>query len=642
MTQKKPSETGDATKRSPLFCDSLFAYKRNITRAVQVGTIGIGGSHPVRLQSMTTTNSLETEATAEQCLRIARAGGELVRITTQGRREALNLEAIQQYIRHKGYDFPLVADIHFNPNAALLAAERVDKVRINPGNFADGAKKFRDIDYSADVYQAELADIESKLGPFLEVCRKNGTALRIGANHGSLSDRIMARYGDTPKGMVESCMEFLRICRRANFDNIVLSIKSSNTRVMVHTVRLLVATMRSEGMHYPLHLGVTEAGSGEDGRIKSAVGIGALLADGLGDTIRVSLTEDPEEEIPVARLLRDHVTGRPGHALIEEVSAESYQPYAYVKRSSHQVGIFGKGQPAAVVMDVRQGTAFENSQLVPEAVLVSSVDVSLPSAFSNCIRLVPRQYMPDRPVADVWPLLDVRSFLSDVRVEGHKVLEVRYSDLDAALLGALRKDEDVVLLLTSDHVNALAEQRAFFLALEENGLTHPVIVHRRYSDADLAHVQIKAAADTGLLFLDGYGDGISVAAPKLAIAGLVELHFGILQASRVRFSRTEFISCPGCGRTLFDLQTTTKKVRERTAHLKGLKIAIMGCIVNGIGEMADADYGYVGAGPGKISLFKNRALVMKALPEKEAVDRLIELIKDSGDWTEAPPLSNIF
>jgi (E)-4-hydroxy-3-methylbut-2-enyl-diphosphate synthase len=642
MMQKKQSDVGGTTKSRPLFCDSLFAYKRNTTREVRVGKVGIGGSHPVRLQSMTTTNSLETEATAEQCLRIARAGGELVRITTQGRREAINLEPIRQYIRNKGYDFPLVADIHFNPNAAVLAAERVEKVRINPGNFVDGAKKFRDIDYSAEVYQAELADIESKLLPFLEVCRKNGTALRIGANHGSLSDRIMARYGDTPMGMVESCMEFLRICSRAKFNQIVLSIKSSNTRVMVHTVRLLVSTMRAEGMDYPLHLGVTEAGSGEDGRIKSAVGIGALLADGLGDTIRVSLTEDPEEEIPVAGLLRDHVSGRPGHATIQEVSAESYHPYEYVKRSSHEVVLFGKGQSAAVVMDLRQMPTPGNSQLVPDAVIVSSLDVSLPQSFSDCLRMVPCQNFPKEKTADAWPLFDVTSFLADGRAGNYKVLELVYEDLDATLIEALRKDEDVVLLLTSNHINAPAEQRAFFMALEVNGLTHPVIIHRSYGDSDLSLVQIKAAADTGLLFLDGYGDGISVAAPKLAADGLVELHFGILQASRVRFSRTEFISCPGCGRTLFDLQTTTKKVRERTAHLKGLKIAIMGCIVNGIGEMADADYGYVGAGPGKISLFKNRELVMKALPAKEAVDRLIELIKDGGDWTEAPPLSNIF
>lgn len=632
-------QSGDEGKSGTplLFCDSLFAYNRNPTREVLVGQVGVGGNNPIRLQSMTTTNSMETEATAEQCLRIAKAGGEIVRITTQGRREAINLEYIKQYIRQKGLDFPLVADIHFNPNAAVLAAERVEKVRINPGNFADGAKKFRELDYSADAYQADLADIEAKLLPFLEVCRKNGTALRIGANHGSLSDRIMARFGDTPLGMVESCMEFLRICRQAAFDNIVLSIKSSNTRVMVHTVRLLVATMRAEGMDYPLHLGVTEAGSAEDGRIKSAVGIGALLADGLGDTIRVSLTEEPEEEIPVARMLKNYVADRAGHAPIRESAAHLYHPYEYVKRSSHQVGVFGKDQLAGVVMDLRGVSTFENGQLKPEALIVDQVDALLPPAFGDCLRLVPVSNVPDHSPANVWPLYSAKSFLTGAPNCNFKVLEMDYEDLDETMILALQNDRNVLLLLTSTHVNATAEQRAFFMALEAHHLTHPVVVHRSYSEADIEVVQIKAAADTGLLFLDGYGDGLSLAAPNLAAPALVELHFGILQASRVRFSRTEYISCPGCGRTLFDLQTTTKKVRERTAHLKGLKIAIMGCIVNGIGEMADADYGYVGAGPGKISLFKNRELVMKALPEGEAVDRLIDLIKESGDWKEDLP-----
>ncbi len=636
MTSNKQTGNADKSAHLPLFCDSLFAYKRNPTREVLVGPLGIGGNNPIRLQSMTTTNSLETEATAEQCLRIARAGGEMVRITTQGRREAINLELIKQYIHQKGYDFPLVADIHFNPSAAVLAAERVEKVRINPGNFVDGAKKFRDINYSAGDYQSELTEIEAKLLPFLEVCRKNGTALRIGANHGSLSDRIMARYGDTPLGMVESCMEFLRICRRAAFDNIVLSIKSSNTRVMVHTVRLLVATMRAEGMDYPLHLGVTEAGSGEDGRIKSAVGIGALLADGLGDTIRVSLTEDPEEEIPVAKMLKDYVAGRVGHAPIRVSPVHSYHPYEYVKRSSHQVGIFGKEQIAAVVMDFRQASSVDVGQLVPEAVIVDQVDASLPAVFRDRLRIVPFHNVPKDLPANVWPLYKAKDFLTGALEGRFKVLEMNYQELDEPMVLALQQDKDVLLLLTSAHANGTAEQRAFFMALEAHQLTHPVVIHRAYADAETEAVQVKAAADTGLLFLDGYGDGLSLSAPKLNTAALLELIFGILQASRVRFSRTEFISCPGCGRTLFDLQTTTKNVRERTAHLKGLKIAIMGCIVNGIGEMADADYGYVGAGPGKVSLFKNRELVMKALPEAEAVDRLIDLIKDSGDWKAAP------
>ncbi len=636
MASNNLTGNSDNSGNRPLFCDSLFAYKRNPTREVFVGQVGIGGNNPIRLQSMTTTNSMETEATAEQCLRIARAGGEIVRITTQGRREAINLEFIKAYIHQKGYDFPLVADIHFNPNAAVLAAERVEKVRINPGNFVDGAKKFRDIEFSADTYLSELTEIEAKLLPFLEVCRKNGTALRIGANHGSLSDRIMARYGDTPLGMVESCMEFLRICRRVAFDNIVLSIKSSNTRVMVHTVRLLVATMRAEGMDYPLHLGVTEAGSGEDGRIKSAVGIGALLADGLGDTIRVSLTEDPEEEIPVAKMLKDHVAKRVGHAPIRVSPVHSYHPYEYVKRSSHQVGMFGNDQAAAVVMDFRQASSADAGQQVPEAVIVDHLDAPLLTAFSKSLRIVPSQNMPKDWPANVWPLYNAKTFLTSAPESPFKVLELDYMALDEPMISALQQDKNVLLLLTTTHANGTAEQRAFFMALEAHQLTHPVVIHRAYADADTEAVQMKASADTGLLFLDGYGDGLSLSAPRLDTATLLDLHFGILQASRVRFSRTEFISCPGCGRTPFDLQTTTRKVRERTAHLKGLKIAIMGCIVNGIGEMADADYGYVGAGPGKVSLFKNRELVMKALPEAEAVDRLIDLIKDSGDWKAAP------
>lgn len=616
-----------------MYCENLFEYRRNPASEVSIGNVVLGGSHPVCLQSMTTTNTLNTTATADQCIRIFEAGGAMVRITTQGRREASNLGPIRKAIKDKGYQFPLVADIHFNPNAAAIAATLVDKVRINPGNFTDGAKKFREIEYTDDTYNQELDEIREKFRPFLDICRQYGTAVRIGVNHGSLSDRIMARYGDTPKGMVESCMEYLRICREENFNHIVLSIKSSNTRVMVHTVRLLNATMKAEGMSFPLHLGVTEAGSGEDGRIKSAVGIGALMADGLGDTIRVSLTEDPELEIPVARQLKEHFEAITGHAPIKPVSDAGYSPYAYEKRKTHEVMGFGGDETAAVVADFRGVHPIALTGMMPEAVVIDNPRVQLPSGMSEITRIIPVGNCSSGNLERVLPLYTVQDLFS-----GHAnkplVLELEYSQLEDKVTEFLRNNREVVLLLTTRHANGVAEQRAFFMALANAGLTHPVIIHRQYGQSDKSFFQIAAAADTGMLFLDGFGDAISLAAPAMDPTVLIETHFGILQASRVRFSKTEFISCPGCGRTLFDLQTTTAKVRERTSHLKGLKIAIMGCIVNGIGEMADADYGYVGAGPGRISLFKNRELVLKNLPESEAVDRLIELIKEGGHWQE--------
>jgi (E)-4-hydroxy-3-methylbut-2-enyl-diphosphate synthase len=523
--------------------------------------------------------------------------------------------------------------LSFNPNAAAVAAALVDKVRINPGNFADGAKKFRDIQYSDATYQKEVDEIRATFLPFLNLCRQHGTSLRIGANHGSLSDRIMARYGDTPKGMVESCMEYLRICRGEGFTNVVLSIKSSNTRVMVHTVRLLNATMKAEGMNFPLHLGVTEAGSGEDGRIKSAVGIGALMADGLGDTIRVSLTEDPELEIPVAQLLKTHFEAFGGHAPIKPVPEQGYHPYEYVKRETHAVGIFGGGHLPAVVPDFRGMAVITAAPMIPDAVMLDHPGVQMPSAYSSAVKICPANSLTGSGQTGVLPLFrgNEKAHLTH---KGPCVLQLSYPELDESLVQFLKVQSQVILLLTTSHRYGVGEQRAFFLALHQHGLTHPVIVHRIYTGDDKPAFQVDSGADTGLLFLDGYGDGLSLAGPNLSVADVVETHFGILQAARVRFSRTEFISCPGCGRTLFDLQTTTLLIRERTSHLKGLKIAIMGCIVNGIGEMADADYGYVGAGPGRVSLFKNRELVVKNLPEQEAVARLIELIQEGGHWVE--------
>ncbi len=614
------------------FCNSLFKYERFKTRMVKVGNIAIGAKHPIRLQSMTTTDTLDINTTVDQCIKIFEAGGELVRITTQGRREANALKNIKEELLAKSYNFPLVADIHFNPNAAEIAAKTVEKVRINPGNFVGAAKKFQYDNISEEDFQAGLSLIKNKLLPFLDICKANNTTLRIGANHGSLSDRIMAKYGDTPLGMVESIMEYLRICREENFHDIILSIKSSNTRVMVHTVRLLVATMKKEGMDYPLHLGVTEAGSGEDGRIKSAVGIGALLADGLGDTIRVSLTESPEAEIPVARIIKTHFEKRISSKSVKRVDSSGYSPYEFTKRISHDVGIIGGNNQAAVIPDLRNGYLSDVLSTIPEAVIVNSPNEPLPEGLSNIIRIIPFSALNEEANNEkVWPLVKAHE-IELIKENKIKVLEVSLSELNQELISYLEIHPLTIILLSTKHKNSHAELRAFFMKLQYHELTHPVIIHQSYDIDDLETLQIISACDTGLLFLDGYGDGLSLNTKQLSVEDNTKLHFGILQAARIRFTKTEFISCPGCGRTLFDLQKTTEHVKQRTSHLKGLKIAIMGCIVNGIGEMADADYGYVGAGPGKVSLFKNRELKKKDVPENIAVEELIKLIKQNGDW----------
>ncbi len=619
---------------SLIFCKSLFQFQRNKTIPVKTGSLTIGGDAPVRIQSMTTTNTLDTEATANQTIRIVEAGGELVRITTQGRREAGNLKAIKEVLKAKGCSVPLVADVHFNPNAAEIAATWVEKVRINPGNFAGGAKKFRQIAVSSSEEAAELDLTRSRLKSFLQICKTHGTAIRIGTNHGSLSDRIMSQYGDTPQGMVESCMEYLRLCREENFHDIVLSIKSSNTRIMVHTVRLLVARMDHEKMYYPIHLGVTEAGSGEDGRLKSAVGIGALMADGIGDTIRVSLTEAPEKEIPVARKLAGYIAQRHHHQAIQPVSTRHYHPFDYKKRVSHPVLIAGGEQPAVVLADVRERNAVEAKQETPDLVLCDRPDQILPGTWTNVTRVVPFQKLPTTILPGIIPFFEEGQQPAWKACQGPSLFQISYPALTSEMCADLKKKPETILLLSTQNLNGTAEQRAFFLKMEEVALTHPVIVHRNYEETDGETLQVKAAADTGLLFLDGYGDGICITAPAQALSTVVSLQFGILQASRVRFSKTEYISCPGCGRTLFDLQKAATLVQNQTAHLKGLKIAIMGCVVNGIGEMADADYGYVGAGPGRISLYRNRELVKRNVPEKEAVSELIQLIKEHNDWTD--------
>lgn len=565
-----------------------------MSQEVTIGSLKLGGSNPVRIQSMTNTSTLDTGGSIEQSIRIIEAGGELVRLTAQGIREAENLQNIRFGLIERGYRQPLSADIHFNPAAAEVAAQYVEKVRINPGNFVDSARTFKQLEYEDESYARELQKIRDRLLPLLEICRRHGTALRLGVNHGSLSDRIMSRYGDTPAGMVESCMEFLRICGEEQFDNIVISIKASNTVVMVQTVRLLVTTMLDEGMAYPLHLGVTEAGDAEDGRIKSAVGIGALLADGIGDTIRVSLSEDPEKEIPVALKLVKHAVNCACHLPIKAKVAPMFNPYVYQRRMTVASGNIGENHPPVVV-----GTGSEFGELKPDYL-------------KNHLALFTAKQME-------------AALVSPVPV---RFVQLTYKDLTAEIIKQLKTVENVVVILSSNHSNSIGEMRAFFHTLLNNDCRVPVVLYRKYVDSDKENFQVSAAADLGILFIDGFGDGIWLENPMLSDEEVVSTAFGILQASRVRTSKTEYVSCPGCGRTLFDLQSTVTKIKAATQHLTGLKIGIMGCIVNGPGEMADADYGYVGAGKGKVSLYRRKECVEKNIPEEEAVEKLLALISE--------------
>ena len=608
----------------PLYCEDLFNYRRNTTLEVKVGNSTIGGKAPIRIQSMTTTNTLDTEATADQVMSILDEGADIVRITTQGRREAYNLENIKQILVDKGYDSPIVADIHFNPNAAEIAAEKVEKVRINPGNFAGGAKKFNLIDYTDEEYAKELAGAKSKLKPFLSICKENNTAIRIGTNHGSLSDRIMSRFGDTPQGMVESCLEYLRMCRELDFNDIVLSIKASNTRIMVHTVRLLVSSMKKENMNYPLHLGVTEAGSEDEGRIKSAVGSGALLADGLGDTIRVSLTEDPEKEVPVAKKLVDYITNREGHEIIPSVQVSSYTPFEYNKRKTHSVLNIGDENIAVVIGEK------DNEQKVDYLLINDISEIDQSRSF-----IIPFSMWKKDLGNQVYPMMTASEFIDNGNLNVPAFVRISLPELNESVIEKLKQNKNVVIVVYSNHKNIPVEQRALIFKLDNLGLTQPVIISNEYSEDKLEDLQIKSAADCGLLLIDGFADGLLIRNEGvIKPAELTNIAFGILQASRVRFTKTEFISCPGCGRTLFSLQDTTKMIKSKTSHLKGLKIGVMGCIVNGVGEMADADYGYIGSGPGTVSLFKNRELVKRNLPGEKAVDELIKLIKENGDWVD--------
>jgi (E)-4-hydroxy-3-methylbut-2-enyl-diphosphate synthase len=618
---------------------------------VKVGNITIGGNQPIRIQSMTTTNTMDTIDTVEESIRMIKAGCELVRITAPSKKEAHNLQNIKEELKKRGYNTPLIADIHYTPNAAEIAAKIVEKVRVNPGNYAD-KKKFENITYTNESYDAEIVRIKEKFLPLVKICKTYGTAMRIGTNHGSLSDRILSRYGDTPKGMVESAMEFLRICREEDYHNIILSMKASNTRVMVQAYRLLVAEMIKEKMNYPLHLGVTEAGEGEDGRIKSAVGIGALLADGIGDTIRVSLTEAPEFEIPVAQNLLKHFEGIEEHDSIQKITKNPLHSFDYKRRKTNEVLNIGGGNVPIVMADfclkekitAASFFAVGSNYSVPldkwnltdmaaDYVFVGNHDLNFEVPGTLGVIYNYKKWIVHRKG---YPFLTINDYLDEGEIsEKLNIVYVCLSDLCEELFSRLKTDNTAVLMIDTYNENGTAEQRKLFTELMNNGIKTPVIIGRAYGDLSEEQLQLSASSDLGALLLDGLGDGIFIAAENCgSYQSINSLAFGILQASRTRISKTEYISCPSCGRTLFDLQETTAKIRKETDHLKGIKIGIMGCIVNGPGEMADADYGYVGTGKGKITLYKEQEVVEKNIAEDKAVTSLINLIKKYGDWVE--------
>lgn len=622
----------------------LFNYKRRAATVAHVGRLNIGGDNPVRVQSMTTTSTLDTEGSVAQCKRIIDAGGELVRLTTQGRREAENLANISRQLRVEGYTQPLCADIHFNANVADVAACHTEKVRINPGNYVDPARTFKHLEYTDEQYAQELEKIEERLTTFIDLCKEHHTAVRIGVNHGSLSDRIMSRYGDTPEGIVESCMEFLRIFRKHNFDDVVISIKASNTVVMVRSVRLLVAEMDREDMHYPLHLGVTEAGEGEDGRIKSAVGIGALLADGIGDTIRVSLSEEPEAEIPVAKHLVRYIRRKQGHLLVPGVQAKNFDYLRPERRKTQAVGPIGGTQPPVVIVSEVQGAKEGVTQgpeaLRPDYIYVGQQMPDLPVEGQRYIvdfNAFGRQLQKHMNVADyMFPIFPYNAmpYISAVPDTAPIFLVLPYGSCAEEYKACLKANPNVVVVVPSQHQNRLGEQRALVHELMAEGIENPVVFAQAYkhSQQEKADLQLEAAADMGALMMDGLTDGLWLMNDgDIAMQDLTDTAYGILQAGRLRMVKTEYISCPGCGRTLYDLRTTIARVKEATKSMKGLKIGIMGCIVNGPGEMADADYGYVGAGVGRIALYRGKVCVERGIPEAEAVEHLLQLIKEDQE-----------
>lgn len=622
----------------------LFNYKRRAATVAHVGRLNIGGDNPVRVQSMTTTSTLDTEGSVAQCKRIIDAGGELVRLTTQGRREAENLANISRQLRAEGYTQPLCADIHFNANVADVAACHTEKVRINPGNYVDPARTFKHLEYTDEQYAQELEKIEERLTTFIDLCKEHHTAVRIGVNHGSLSDRIMSRYGDTPEGIVESCMEFLRIFRKHNFDDVVISIKASNTVVMVRSVRLLVAEMDREDMHYPLHLGVTEAGEGEDGRIKSAVGIGALLADGIGDTIRVSLSEEPEAEIPVAKHLVRYIRRKQGHLLVPGVQAKNFDYLRPERRKTQAVGPIGGTQPPVVIVSevqgAKEGVTLGQEALRPDYIYVGQQMPDQPVEGQRYIvdfNAFGRELQKHMDVADyMFPIFPYNAmpYISAVPDTAPIFLVLPYGSCAEEYKACLKANPNVVVVVPSQHQNRLGEQRALVHELMAEGIENPVVFAQAYkhSQQEKADLQLEAAADMGALMMDGLTDGLWLMNDgDIAMQDLTDTAYGILQAGRLRMVKTEYISCPGCGRTLYDLRTTIARVKKATKGMKGLKIGIMGCIVNGPGEMADADYGYVGAGVGRIALYRGKVCVERGIPEAEAVEHLLQLIKEDQE-----------
>ena len=602
-------------------------YLRRKTSTVNIGNVKLGSDYPIRLQSMTSTSTMDTEGSVAQCQRICDAGADIVRLTAQGVREAENIGEIRSQLHNMGYTTPLVADIHFNPRAAFAAAEVTDKVRINPGNFVDVARTFKKLHFTDEEYAQEIQKIRDALVPFIALCREKGTAVRLGVNHGSLSDRIMSHYGDTPAGMVESAMEFLRIFVEEKFTDVVISIKSSNTVVMVQTVRLLVQAMDAEDMHFPLHLGVTEAGDGEDGRIKSAVGIGTLLSEGIGDTIRVSLSEDPELEVPVAKKLATYITARADMEPIEGCThhAEPVEPQRRASQATANVG--GQHKPIVVASTLPSAL---NDRFIPDYFF--SAQGIIEDDKNNYI--VPA-HLYDSSKSNTSPLFDYTQIEAcQSSAAPLKWLSIS-TDANIESLKFLADDANTIIVLSPAHNNVSGCQEHFIALLNEAGITAPVVLLNNYTDDDNEWIQVKAGADFGTMLLNGYRDGIWLDCPNYNnINDIVRYEFGILQAARLRTSKTEYISCPSCGRTLFDLQKTVQEVKAATSHLSHLKIGIMGCIVNGPGEMADADYGYVGAAAGKISLYKNKECIEKNIPQEEAITKLVELIKANGDWIE--------
>jgi (E)-4-hydroxy-3-methylbut-2-enyl-diphosphate synthase len=657
------------------YCNSLTEYSRYKTREVKIGDIPLGGSNPIRIQSMTITDTMNTIATVEQSIRMVEAGCEYVRITAPSINEARNLENIKKELRARGYTVPLIADIHFTPNAAELAARIVEKVRINPGNYVD-KKKFEQFEYTDQEYQEELDRIRERFTPLVKVCKEYGTAMRIGTNHGSLSDRIMNRFGDTPLGMVESALEFVRICEDLNYQSLVLSMKASNPQVMVQAYRLLIQKMEEEGMNYPIHLGVTEAGGGEDGRIKSAVGIGSLLEDGIGDTIRVSLTEDPEYEAPVAISLANRYKNRLNHKPVKPITEIPIDPINYKRKETFEVSGIGGNNVPVVVADYRSRKILSPKDLsdigykydepsdkwfladaAADIVYLGkqNIDFELPENLKMIIDYNVWQMLELKKLR--FPLFSKNEYLKSQNYSDQiNFLRLKSDDLDEELFIKIKSDNKVVIVIETENEHGMAEQRRLIFELISRAIKNPVIIKRDYSNLTPVELLLYPSTDFGGLLINGLGDGVWLSAKaiaeetgyvsKLRIAKetnekfINRTLFGILQATRTRISKTEYIACPSCGRTLFDLQETTEMIRKRTEHLKGVKIAIMGCIVNGPGEMADADYGYVGSGVDKITLYKGKDIVKRSVPSSQAVDELIDLIREDGNWSE-PVLNDI-